>query len=72
MNKFKAQIGFIQQFRNQAVFLLANGKELHRVAGKESFLKAEREWKKGNYYQRMHCFREDCPPKWNGKRWTTS
>lgn len=34
--------------------------------GKESFLKAEREEQKGNYSQRMHCFRQDSSPK--GKR----
>lgn len=47
----------------QAASHLANRKELHHTVGKEMCLKAEREWKEGNYQQRVCCYRHGLPPE---------
>lgn len=58
LTKLKDPVCFIEQFLIQAAFILANRKELHRTAKKKRFLNAEKEQKKANYYQTMHCFRQ--------------
>lgn len=46
MRSSKEVIGFINRFTNQAASHRAGRGKLHWAAGKERFLKTEREWKR--------------------------
>ena len=57
---------------NWAAFHLASRKELHQAGKNERFLKTERGQKKEivskkKKKKKMHCFRQDYPPKGNGR-----